>query len=212
MNIKKSLSRKSIKKETVGMFFSVGFVLLATLIGTNFFDGAITSLSNLLNLSANLIENTLFISSILISVTLTIQYISKMCHPKTAESEANANMSNQAFNGDFEDKELNRLAQKIQNKVNFLQDKPLIKRDIESSLMIEKIQDEYLKAIHESYISIPPNKRGNVNIPDSSYDLTLRQINLILEGLDKIEDKIVNHGNIKQRTNEIFLKEKIIGL
>lgn len=201
----------NIKKAYTTGIFSLTFGVLALLIKLNIFEWAITDISALFNLSSKFIENALFVSLILFCVILTIRFVAKIM--LNFKEEKNTETTNtQIFKGDFEDKELNLLVQKIQNKVNFLQYKPIIKRDIESSLMLDKIQNEYLNTIHESYMSIPPSKRGNINIPNSSYDLTMRQLNLILDGLDKIEDRIVENNLVHQKATEVFLKEKIIGL
>lgn len=200
-----------IKKVYINGVFAVTFAVLTILIKLEIFELTVVGISTLFNLSAKFIENALFISSILLCIIFTIRLIAKI--KVNIKKDKNSEVNNiETFKGDFEDKELNHLIHKIKNKVIFLQNNHIIKKDIESSLMLEQIQSEYLNAIHESYISIPASKRGNINIPNSSYDLTMRQLNLILDGLDKIEDRMVENNMDQQKVTEVFLKEKIISL
>jgi hypothetical protein len=141
--------------------------------------------------------------------SLRLLFIHKDDRP---QEEIHKDSNHQIFNGDFQDKEINRLVKIIHNKVTELKDNSFIRRDIESSLMLDQIECEYLFTIYTSYMDTPPSKRGNAYTQNSPYDLTIRQINLILKGLDKIENKIAENNILNQRATEIFLKEKVIGL
>lgn len=116
------------------------------------------------------------------------------------------------YDYDFEDKELSELGIQIQNKVKYLKDHSFLKKDMEALLMVENTEKEYLKNIHQSYIDIPASKRGSKKIDNSPYSLTFRQLNLLLQGLDEIENKIVNHNVMNQKANEIFLKQKVANM
>lgn len=116
------------------------------------------------------------------------------------------------YDYDFEDKELNELGVRIQSKVKYLKGHSFLQKDMESLLMVENTEKEYLRVVHESYIDIPSDKRGNRSTEGSPYDLASKQLNLLVEALDQIEDKIVNHNIMNQKANEIFLKEKIANM
>jgi len=113
---------------------------------------------------------------------------------------------------DFEDKDLNELGIQIQNKVKYLKGHNFLQKDMEALLMVENTEKEYLKSIHQTYIEIPFSKRGNIKMEKSPYSLAYSQLNLLLESLDEIENKIVDHNVMNQRANEIFLKEKLANM
>lgn len=116
------------------------------------------------------------------------------------------------YDYNFEDSELNQLGIKIQAKVKYLISHKFLQKDMESLLMIENTKNEYLRIIHESYIDIPNDKRGNENIEGSPYELTSKQLNLLLKGLEQVEDKIVSDNIMNQKANEIFLKQKVANM
>jgi hypothetical protein len=116
------------------------------------------------------------------------------------------------YDYDFEDKDLNELGVQIQNKVKYLKGHSFLQKDMESLLMVENTDKEYLKVIHEKYIEIPFSKRGNNKIGNSPYSLTTSQLELLLKGLDEIENKIVKNNIMDQKANEIFLKQKVASM
>jgi hypothetical protein len=83
---------------------------------------------------------------------------------------------------------------------------------MESLLMVENTEKEYLSKIHQDYIEVPFSKRGNKKMENSPYSLASRQLELLLKGLDEIENKIVNHNVMNQKANEIFLKQKVASM
>lgn len=116
------------------------------------------------------------------------------------------------YDYDFEDKDLNELGIQIQNKVKYLKGHSFLQKDMESLLMVENTDKEYLKLIHEKYMEIPFSKRGNKKIEKSPYSLTTSQLEILLKGLDEIEDKIVKNNIMDQKANEIFLKQKVANM
>lgn len=116
------------------------------------------------------------------------------------------------YDYDFEDKELNQLGVQIQGKVKYLIGHKFLQKDMESLLMVENTEKEYLEAIHKKYIEVLYYRRGNKSMENSPYNLTFRQLNLILKGLDEIEEKIVKNNIMDQKANEIFLKQKIASM
>lgn len=109
----------------------------------------------------------------------------------------------------FKNNELNKLVIEILNKLEYLKNHVYIQKDIESALMVEKTEKEYILKIHKNYIDIPENKRGKNGIKNSPYNLTFKQLKLLISGLDEIENKIVKDSLMKQKINEKFLKEKV---
>lgn len=116
------------------------------------------------------------------------------------------------YNFDFEDKELSELGVQIQNKVKYLKAHNFVQKDMESLLMVENTEKEYLSTIHQDYIGVPFSKRGNKKMENSSYCLASRNLELLLKGLDEIENKIVSHNVMNQKANEIFLKQKVANM
>jgi hypothetical protein len=110
---------------------------------------------------------------------------------------------------DFENKELNFLLFEIQSKIKELKNNNGVMKDIESVHMITQTEEKYLYDIHNSYISIPAKKRNQLFKKDNPFDLTKNQLNLLLRGLNDIEDKMINDKIFNQKVNEKFLKEKI---
>lgn len=116
------------------------------------------------------------------------------------------------YDYDFEDKDLSELGVQIQNKVKYLKDHSFLQKDMESLLMVENTDKEYLRVIHEKYVEIPFSKRGNKKMENSPYSLTASQLELLLKGLDEIENKIVKNNIMDQKANEIFLKQKVANM
>jgi hypothetical protein len=116
------------------------------------------------------------------------------------------------YDYDFEDKDLNELGVQIQSKVKYLKNHSFLQKDMESLLMVENTEKEYLSKIHQDYIEVPFSKRGNKKMENSPYSLASRQLELLLKGLDEIENKIVNHNVMNQKANEIFLKQKVASM
>jgi hypothetical protein len=110
---------------------------------------------------------------------------------------------------DFKNTELNNLVKEILGKVEYLKNHGYLQKNMESALMVEKTEAEYLFRIHKNYMDIPANKREIKGVEDSPYDSTFNQLSLIITGLDEIENKIVKDSVMKQKANEIFLKEKV---
>lgn len=110
---------------------------------------------------------------------------------------------------DFDNKELNSLLFEIQSKIKELKSNNGVMRDIESVHMITQTEEKYLFDIHHSYISIPAKKRNQLFKKDNPFELTKNQLNLLLKGLNDVEDKMINDKIFNQKVNEKFLKEKI---
>lgn len=110
---------------------------------------------------------------------------------------------------DFQNEHLNKLVIKIQEKLKYLKGHELIRKDMEVTLLIENIQSEYLSKIFKTYIQIPENKREEKKEINSPFSLTANQLNIILSGLEEVENRIVNNNIMNQKAHEIFLKEKM---
>lgn len=115
-------------------------------------------------------------------------------------------------NLDFENEELNKLMNSIRGKAKQLKENAIVKTDIESLLLVEKSEYDYIKKIHDSYISIPLNKRRVLFKKKNPFDMAKDQLNMLLDGLDNVENKIVEHAMFNQQVNEKFLKEKMTSI
>jgi hypothetical protein len=131
---------------------------------------------------------------------------------KKTESVKDMFKKEKLYEYDFEDKELSELGVHVQNKVKYLKGHNFLQKDMEALLMVENTEKEYLKSIHQSYIEIPFAKRGDKKIENSPYNLTMRQLNVLLQGLDDIENKIVQSNIMDQKANERFLKQKVASM
>jgi hypothetical protein len=109
----------------------------------------------------------------------------------------------------FDNMELNSITHQILEKVKELKDNEIVKKDMEIWLVIENTKSEYLPRVFYDYIQIPKNRLGIKEDKQSPYSLTLNQLNIILNGLDAIEERIVKNNIMSQKANEIFLKEKM---
>lgn len=125
------------------------------------------------------------------------------------KEQESVKISQENINFDFNNAELNSLVNEILKKLDYLKNHEFVSRDMDSLLLVEKIGQEYLQKIHKNHINIPENKRDNKSTEYNPYELTFNQLNLLLKGLDEIENRIVKDGVINQRATEIFLKEKV---
>lgn len=112
----------------------------------------------------------------------------------------------------FDNYELNQLVDAIKEKLDYLKNNSHVAKDVESKVMIKKTETDYLRRIHRNYMDVPVKKRGEKGIEDSPYDLTFNQLSLLLQALDQIEDKIVQHIVIDQKATQIILKEKVANM
>ena len=115
-------------------------------------------------------------------------------------------------NLDFENEELNKLVKLIKDKAQQLKGNSVVKSDMESLLLVEKSEYDYIKKIHDSYMSIPSHKRKVFFKKRNPFDMAKNQLNMLLEGLDDVENKIVEHAIFNQQVNEKFLKEKMTSI
>lgn len=186
---------KKISFTITKLFFAVIYFLLYFLLKEGFFNFLINFIASISTLNISTIENTMawtlllgmFISAILFIIDV-VKYFQYSKVDKHIENIQHTKLDDY----DFEDKELNSLFEKIKKKIILLKSNIFINGDVESIILLEQIEQESIKTIYTNYMDIPPNKRGDKSTTDSPYNLTLRQLKLILEGLYKIEEKIIN--------------------
>jgi hypothetical protein len=110
---------------------------------------------------------------------------------------------------DFQDIGLNTIVSQILEKVKYLKNHDIVKKDMEIALIIENTRTQYLKQILNTYMNIPKYKRGIVEDKESPIYSAMAQLNTVLDGLNKVEERILKNTLMSQKANEIFLTEKM---
>lgn len=110
---------------------------------------------------------------------------------------------------DFQDMILNTIVSQILEKVKYLKNHDIVKKDMEIALIVENTKTQYLKQTLNTYMNVPKYKRGIIEDKESPIYSAKEQLNTILDGLNKVEDRILNNTLMSQKANEIFLKEKM---
>lgn len=112
------------------------------------------------------------------------------------------------FNLDFYNESLNKKLLDIEKIINFIISLPILKNDIENKLLISATQTKYVTKIHQSYITIPKERREQIVQNSTATNLTMEQLVLIENGLIEIENKLLSEQLKGLNVMKKFLKEK----
>lgn len=110
---------------------------------------------------------------------------------------------------DMEDKDLNAKVKIIIDKINILLAKELVQKDIQNKMLLTQTKDEYLPKIAKHYTTIPKEMRNkSVQGHLTANDMAHKQLDLILEAVQEVEDNVLNEQTKEMRVMERFLKNK----
>ena len=110
---------------------------------------------------------------------------------------------------EMEDKVLNNKIKAIIDKINILLQKELIQKDIQNKMLLIQTRDEYLPKIAKHYTTIPKEMRNkSVQGNLTANDMAHKQLDLILEAIEEVEDNVLNEQTKEMRVMERFLKSK----
>lgn len=110
---------------------------------------------------------------------------------------------------EMEDKSLNDKVKVIVDKINLLLQKELIQKDIQNKMLLTQTRDEYLPKIAKHYTTIPKEMRNkSVQGNLTANDMAHKQLDLILEAIQEVEDNVLNEQTKEMRVMERFLKNK----
>lgn len=110
---------------------------------------------------------------------------------------------------EMEDKALNEKVKAIIDKINVLLQKELIQKDIQNRMLLIQTRDEYLPKIAKHYTTIPKEMRNkSVQGNLTANDMAHKQLDLILDAVEEVEDNVLNEQTKEMRVMERFLKNK----
>lgn len=108
-----------------------------------------------------------------------------------------------------DEKELNDLIILIEQKTQVLKINPQLKDDLETKMVVEKTMTEYVPQIVSNYMAIAPDLRKTIGESGvSAFENTKKQLEIILQGLNDIELKMLAKNHMKQQMLEKFLEDR----